>query len=771
MKKKTIKNYIAFTLTEMTMVLLIMSVLAAVTAPIVKHAVSDVVNTSEADSSDANPWKKLSNLSGIFYSSVGNGIVSVGTIPSGAPTNYNYPAMIIQSNGGDKTNLVSQLGFYNASTSNSQRMSFDRYNNIAIGRNIKSNADNNVISTIPYGKIEIGSDIGTGRLKNSAQSVIIGRHVLNGSYASANHTISIGYMNSNQGGDGGINHDNSINIGYATAILGGTSTDNQNSTNIGFSVANKSYVNNGSINIGSSAGSSANSHDTVSIGSLAGFVEDGSGYNGVLYSYSNINLGRYAGFVAKVHPSAISNLYKSYASYGNINIGQFAGAFTTKPKKTSVENGSKYFIRQDNIAIGLGTLATSWKYDSLTPVNRVGSTCDDTASLDACNKNNKAFVSSPAYKSDIAIGAFAGNNLLANTKSYANHNLILIGAYAGTESLPFYYSDFFDTQDDRGYKNALKGTIAIGPFAGYKMGRCRYSSDDAGIGHEPESSIMIGYYAGYSNKIPGIIAIGNYAGSTTNYDESFNGISSKESTNIFIGEYAGYRSKGDAIGIGRYACASTRGSAIMCFGNFPYAMMGGKINGSVYTVGTNKWGGALWGEGGTSNTVYFYAGAGVGQQSDLILAAKTIYSVDGTITSLSSDARSKRKINLVNYGIKDFRKFDIYNFTLKADKSHEKHIGVIAQEYRKAFPLGLDKNGKYYSVKLDWLYYSMINAVKDLDKLIQEFQVKFDEYINNFESIKARIDVLEKAVAQEKTNNENMRKQLEQINSKLNAKK
>ena len=65
----------------------------------------------------------------------------------------------------------------------------------------------------------------------------------------------------------------------------------------------------------------------------------------------------------------------------------------------------------------------------------------------------------------------------------------------------------------------------------------------------------------------------------------------------------------------------------------------------------------------------------------------------------------------------------------------------------------------------------MINAVKDLDKLIQEFQVKFDEYINNFESIKARIDVLEKAVAQEKTNNENMRKELEQVNAKLNAKK
>ena len=100
MEKKSSKNYIAFTLTEMTMVLLIMSIIAAVSAPLVKHAASDVVSNSEVSTIES-PWKKISSLQGIFYSSVGNGIVSIGNIPSGSAVNYDYPAMMIQSNGKD----------------------------------------------------------------------------------------------------------------------------------------------------------------------------------------------------------------------------------------------------------------------------------------------------------------------------------------------------------------------------------------------------------------------------------------------------------------------------------------------------------------------------------------------------------------------------------------------------------------------------------------------------------------------------------------------
>ena len=763
MKKKTIKNYIAFTLTEMTMVLLIMSVLAAVTAPIVKHAVSDVVNTSEADSSDANPWKKLSNLSGIFYSSVGNGIVSVGTIPSGAPTNYNYPAMIIQSNGGDKTNLVSQLGFYNTSTSNSQRMSFDRYNNIAIGRNIKSNSN-----SLSYGKITIGSDIGNVKQSGSNQAILMGSTSLNTVYASVNHSILIGNDIANQQQTGPIgteekNIDDTINIGpHSSTLWAEHIVYGYSSINIGNETARYFTKNIYNVNIGYLAANECDkSENNVNIGSFAGGTLSGSNGN----NSRSINIGKYAG--------AFETQYRvsTGPSYSNVFVGQFAGSYLTKAYETNIIPKSDSYLRRNNIAIGLGSLASTWKYDHLEALDLMNNTCDDAATTKGCGED-KAFVSTKAMANDIAIGAFAGNNIHIMGYQYSNtvnnHNIILIGAYAGAKSVPFNnYMQAITLSPGKpeaaDNNTTYKGTIAIGPFASFSAGRARDNDSYRDSAHAFINSISIGNYAGYESVQQGQIAIGNYAGAVSG--EIVGGRDEFASNSkIFIGNFAGYASNSSAIGIGNYACSRLEGFDNMCFGNFTYAM---SLK-DEYNMNITWW---AYDRPYYRTTAVFYAGAGVGQQSDLILATKKIYTRDGTFLSVTSDARSKRKINLVNYGIKDFRKFDIYNFTLKADKSHEKHIGVIAQEYRKAFPLGLDKNGKYYSVKLDWLYYSMINAVKDLDKLIQEFQVKFDEYINNFESIKARIDVLEKAVAQEKANNENMRKQLEQINSKLNAKK
>lgn len=759
MKKKTIKNYIAFTLTEMTMVLLIMSIIAAVSAPLVKHAVSDVVSSSVAESTGI--WRKISSLSGIFYSSVGNGIVSIGTIPGAEPINYGFPAMIIQSNGGDKTNLVSQLGFYNTSISNSQRMSFDRYNNIAIGRNIKSNSDSDSLS---YGKITIGSDIGNEKQLGSNQAILMGSTSLNTVYASVNHSILIGNDVANQQQTGSIgteekNIDDTINIGPSSSTLwAGYIVYGYSSINIGNETARYTTKNIYNVNIGNHAANKYDkSENNVNIGSFAGSTQSGAAGN----NSRSINIGKYAGAFRQYRVSI-------GPSYSNVFVGQFAGSYLTKAYKTNIIPKSDNYLRRNNIAIGLGSLASTWKYDHLEALDLRNNTCDDAVITKMCGED-KAFVSTKAMANDIAIGAFAGNNIHIMGYQYSNtvnnHNIILIGAYAGAKSVPFNnYMHVIPlspgTPAAADNNTTYKGTIAIGPFASFSAGRARdndsYKSSVDGF----TNSISIGNYAGYESIQQGQIAIGNYAGAVSG--EIVNGRDvSAASSKIFIGNFAGYESNGSAIGIGNYACSRLEGFNNMCFGNFTYAMLKDRYDMNP-----------AWYDKPFYRTIaVFYAGAGVGKQSDLIFATKKIYTRDGTFLSITSDARSKRKINLVNYGIKDFRKFDIYNFTLKADKSHEKHIGVIAQEYRKAFPLGLDKNGKYYSVKLDWLYYSMINAVKDLDKLIQEFQVKFDEYINNFESIKARIDVLEKAVAQEKTNNENMRKELEQINAKLNAKK
>ena len=790
MKKKSSKNYIAFTLTEMTMVLLIMSIIAAVSAPLVKHAVSDVVSSSVAESTGI--WRKISSLSGIFYSSVGNGIVSVGTIPGAEPINYGFPAMIIQSNGGDLNDYYAQIGTYADSFGSSDypaKLALDRYNNISAGSDIISN-----INKPSYGKIAIGNSIGyrssaydsTSSKTNTAnQAVMMGVVVLNLPYASANHSIFIGRSIIDT-----YNEGNPLQVinSFDDAIVIGQGSGSVSSASDGLFYAT------GSVNIGATAGE-ANIQNlyNVNIGNTVSFWGDKQTGNVNIGSFSNsslgvgsvgvdntgsINIGRYAGSYYPTKDNTGNVVVTGAGNYGNVFVGKFAGSYLSKAYNSSIKNGGNKYARRNTIAIGLNTLATAWQYEQLKGVNRQDT--NDSSKSVTSSIAVKSPISTQVLASDIAIGAFAGNNFMApfgvsgydNATPYANHNLIFIGAYAGADALPYYYlSEYYGPSGSPAEgKHSLYGTIAVGQFAGYRMGRSRLNDDTEGILQESDNSIMLGYYAGYSNKLPSIIAIGSYAGSTTNFDEGFNGSSDHENTNIYIGEFAGYRSKGRAIGIGKYACSSIWGSAMMCFGNFPYAMMGGKITKSDGTQSPFTIGSA-WGERGNPYTAYFYAGAGVGQQSDLILASSMLHSRTGALTLVTSDARSKSKISFAPYGMKNFRKFNIYNFSLKADKTHEKHIGVIAQEYGKAFPLGLDKNGKYYSVKLDWLYYSMINAIKDLDKLIQEFQAKLDEYVNNFESVKFRIEILEQHVNAEKEINANMRKELEQVNAVLNAKK
>lgn len=655
MKKKLSKNYIAFTLTEMTMVLLIMSVIAAVSAPLVKHAVSDVTNNSVGIPTKL--WGKVNGLAGIHNLNGDAGIVSVGTIPSGDPINYNNPALMIQTN----VNNTSQIGFYSIGYRSFQNLVMDKSNNISFGSGRYNNSE--TFNSIELGKmtgdsvygnyIHVGKELADqpfeGPSLNLNKEIRIGYKTEARDYGGAPYATLLG----NTSGSGGLAAV-SIEVAYSSSCGYGN-------TRYYFGKHPLVYVN---------GGDGFTEHYFTQSGS----VNIGQGYGSTPYqerdsSFQNIRIGNYAGAMLE----GDSSLSVSTHRKNTVNIGKYAGALLNGVHDMS-----------ESVSIGLSALGPMYYQNS------------NTYAMGYANNS-------------VAIGSFTNAYVI---KNYV-HNVIdsvSIGTYAGMYS---------STRN-----------ISIGEFAG------NFKKEPY---QDVKDNIAIGFYAGLASGIPSdLIAIGNYAGA----------YSSSVWHRLYIGTYAGYKS-GASLAIGKYACANSWSEAAVCIGQFPKEYIDANIHKKYVS----------------DREMLLYSHSG----GRIFLVAKKVYA-PGAINQISSDVRLKRKISLAPYSIKDFKKFNIYNFSLKYDKDHLKHIGVMAQEYRKAFPLAIVKGGKYLSIQPDWLYYSMINAVKDLDKLVQEFQVKLDEYVNNFESIKSRISTLEQSVAEEKQNNANMRKELEQINAQLLAK-
>lgn len=91
----------------------------------------------------------------------------------------------------------------------------------------------------------------------------------------------------------------------------------------------------------------------------------------------------------------------------------------------------------------------------------------------------------------------------------------------------------------------------------------------------------------------------------------------------------------------------------------------------------------------------------------------------GTIAA-PSDFRLKNIKGEYNKGIVDIRKIKTYNYTFKNDKRKTPRVGVIAQDIQKILPQAITKdNDGYLAVKQEDLFYAMMNAIKQLDKMFE----------------------------------------------------
>lgn len=173
--------------------------------------------------------------------------------------------------------------------------------------------------------------------------------------------------------------------------------------------------------------------------------------------------------------------------------------------------------------------------------------------------------------------------------------------------------------------------------------------------------------------------------------------------------------------------------------------------GRILGIGRKKW--RWWGEFGKpdarSGSSLEFNGYCLDDR-----ASKTSYEFNSNCPNVkTSDRRLKDIISENNEGLASIEALMPYNFTFKNDKEHKSQVGVMAQDLQKVYPSAVVK-GKdgYLRIRWDEMFYSMINAIKTLDKKLV--------------AIASSISEMESDVLQIKSEQKNIKKQIAVLNSR-----
>ena len=111
---------------------------------------------------------------------------------------------------------------------------------------------------------------------------------------------------------------------------------------------------------------------------------------------------------------------------------------------------------------------------------------------------------------------------------------------------------------------------------------------------------------------------------------------------------------------------------------------------------------------------------------------------ESAFKSAYSDRRLKNVGEKYTAGLDELKKLDFYHYTFKKDEAKTPMVGVMAQDLQKVFPDAVTKGEDgYLRIRLEDMFYAVINAVKELDN-------KISEILENINGINSKIEKLEK---------------------------
>ncbi len=131
---------------------------------------------------------------------------------------------------------------------------------------------------------------------------------------------------------------------------------------------------------------------------------------------------------------------------------------------------------------------------------------------------------------------------------------------------------------------------------------------------------------------------------------------------------------------------------------------------------------------------------------------------------LKSDRRLKNVGEKYTAGLDELKKLDFYHFTFKKDEAKTPMVGVMAQDLQKVFPDAVTKGEDgYLRIRIEDMFYAVINAVKELDSKISEIVADVTSIKTTIKSQQETIDSLQKENAELKEEIKSIEKRIEKL--------
>ena len=137
------------------------------------------------------------------------------------------------------------------------------------------------------------------------------------------------------------------------------------------------------------------------------------------------------------------------------------------------------------------------------------------------------------------------------------------------------------------------------------------------------------------------------------------------------------------------------------------------------------------------------------------------YSESAFKKAYTSDRRLKNVGEKYTAGLDELKKLEFFHYTFKKDENKTPMVGVMAQDLQKVFPDAVTKGDDgYLRIRLEDMFYAVINAVKELDS-------KIAQIVENISGINSKIENLEKENAELQKVNSDLVKTNEELKAEI----